>query len=209
MQQYNGEKVLVIPTDKITINFVGGWSKCDDEKILENFLQYGSFIDRSIAEEDVSLKQIIPYCIIRHPIDNRGIPRYFCYKRGGAGSEKRLHSKFSLGVGGHLNPVDMEEDFISMYHTGLRRELKEELGFTKISYTGQTIGFINDNSNEVGKVHLGVAHVISPLANDFNLKIENTMSDYGFESYNNIEKNIEQFETWSQILIKTKILGEF
>ncbi len=99
-------------------------------------------------------KQIIPYSIFHH----RG--RYLVYTRGGKSGEKRLASKQSIGIGGHINPHDEREDSLARttYLNGVEREIDEELRIAG-THTQRVIGLINDDSNEVGRVHLGVVHL--------------------------------------------------
>lgn len=106
---------------------------------------------RGDAEENPAYKQPIPYALLR-----RG-DTFFTYRRLGGGGEQRLHGKLSIGVGGHMNRVEGAQNFKQVLSDNLRRELNEELviegaGALKI----RTIGLINDDATEVGRVHIGV-----------------------------------------------------
>ena len=51
-------------------------------------------------EVDPSFKQVIPYLVLRDA------ERYFLMRRTRAGVDARLLGRYSIGVGGHLNPGD-------------------------------------------------------------------------------------------------------
>ena len=122
------------------------------------------FIDREQAENNTDFKQIIPYIILQ----TRDRRRTAAYNR--QGSEKRLHDLWSIGIGGHINPVDnlnsrilgsereqtvRKEDFREILMAGMHRELNEELLKNDGSNSPEFIGLINEDITEVGKVHLG------------------------------------------------------
>lgn len=111
-----------------------------------------SFQPRLLAEEDPSFKQLIPYCII---VCGEKILRY---RRGKKGDETRLHGKYSIGIGGHVDSVDGEG--YSGYQNGLMRELEEEIGLSDPPIH-QLAALLNDDLTEVGSVHLGIVHMVS------------------------------------------------
>ena len=111
------------------------------------------YLNRSDAEQDKRYKQLIPYVLL---ICNDKILRY---QRGKRGQETRLHGLYSVGIGGHIS----EEDhglFSSNrgYQEGMRRELMEEVAIDEGKEVA--VAVINDDSTEVGCVHLGVVHVM-------------------------------------------------
>lgn len=200
-------QVLVVPTEKISWldAFKHGWydggKDCDKEKIIEVLLQDAMFMDRTDAETNPDFKQLIPYCVLQKPTSLK----YFVYQRTPKSGEKRLHHLFSCGLGGHLNPIDGESNLFETYWTGMRRELTEEVGLKQ--HAGTTLGFIYDNSNEVGKVHIGICHLIYPLQKAlFEPKVENTMRNWAWETLDTMKKNIDMFEGWSKILINSGVL---
>ncbi len=73
-------------------------------------------------------------------------------QRTRAGADSRLHDRWSIGVGGHLNPGDGD------LYGGLAREWREELiaGFEPDL---RFVGLLNDDTTDVGRVHLGVVFV--------------------------------------------------
>ena len=144
------ERVLVLPRDRVPggCRFTGVRpAGAGDLHGLGNAVgAHGQFLDRPIAEESPDWKQLIPYVVVR----DRG--RVFLMERTDAGGDPRLHHKASIGVGGHLNPVDDGEDPL---HVGLRREWAEEL-VAGWEPEFRLVGLLNDDSNPVGSVHLGV-----------------------------------------------------
>ncbi len=109
------------------------------------------WLPRSVAETDPTHKQLIPYCIVTNAMGEIA-----CYPRGG--SEKRLHAFWSVGVGGHINPVDTPSglDFWKeVFRNGLKRELDEEFPSASEGKT-RFIGIINEDVTPVGTVHLGL-----------------------------------------------------
>ena len=103
---------------------------------------------RAEVEDDPTYQQIIPYVVFRHR------DRYFLTHRLKASSEKRLRQQYSLGVGGHINPGDVEGGDPIM--DGLKREFEEEVEFAGSLESVRLLGLINDESAPVSKVHLGV-----------------------------------------------------
>jgi len=153
------------------------------------------FMERPAAELDPSHKQLIPYSILHHN------GRYLCYTRGGKSGEKRLVAKSSVGIGGHINPVDQGHDGLgeSMYYNSIEREITEELVIGG-SHTQEVIGLINDDSTEVGSVHLGVVHRFE-LSSDDVKSNEDAIQNLRFHTLQELIDSRDQLETWSQIIV--------
>jgi predicted NUDIX family phosphoesterase len=153
------------------------------------------FMERPAAELDPTHKQLIPYSIFHHD------GRYLCYTRGGKSGEKRLVSKRSVGIGGHINPVDQSHDGLgeSMYFNSIEREITEELVISG-THTQQVIGLINDDSSEVGSVHLGVVHRFELSSGEVRSN-EDAIQDLQFYTLGDLRAMRDQLETWSQIIV--------
>lgn len=187
------EKVLVVKTDKLA-KFISGKTgllTADREEMLDIIVNHHEFMDRPAAEEDPSYKQIIPYVVLTQN------GQVFTTRRLNKGGESRLHGKLSIGIGGHINPVD-ETDRRSVLMKGLERELDEEV---YIQRRGQLIprGFINDDGNGVGAVHLGLC---------FSMEVEGEVSVKETEklsgawlSLQELKSEYDNMETWSQIAL--------
>lgn len=114
----------------------------------------GFFVERAVAERTPSWKQIIPYTIVQSG------ERILLTRRTKKGGEARLHDKHSIGIGGHINPVDLDEAAVrNPLPAGARREIDEELELSGTSEL-RPVGVLNDDSNSVGAVHVGVVHVL-------------------------------------------------
>jgi predicted NUDIX family phosphoesterase len=170
----------------------------DAPHYLSAILKQGNnfFMARPDAEIDPSHKQLIPYSIFHHQ------GRYLIYTRGGKSGEKRLVSKQSIGIGGHINPHDEREDSLAetTYYNSIEREIDEELNIVG-KHTQHVIGLINDDSNEVGQVHLGVVHLFE-LDTDEVTSNEDAIQDLRFMSLAELQANIENLETWSRICVE-------
>jgi len=151
------------------------------------------FAPRSSAETDPTLKQIIPYTLLVHE------GRVLHYVRGKKAGEQRLVAKGSIGIGGHIN--DHDEGLFAMdraaYEAAVRREVGEELQ-VGASYSDHVVALLNDDSNDVGRVHLGVVHIFH-LSNDDVRKGEAMITELQFLDWTGLAAHRERMETWSQI----------
>ena len=178
MRDYNGEEILVIPRE--LFDKLGSFQgiETDIARYLEAILDPANnfFMDRGAAEEDPSFKQIIPYALFHHN------GHYLHYTRSKSGGESRLHAQGSVGVGGHINPVDERADPLGRetYLAGVEREIDEELHLTG-NHTNRIVALLNDDSNDVGKVHLGVVHVFE-LENNEARSAEDALANLAFQS---------------------------
>jgi predicted NUDIX family phosphoesterase len=191
------EHVLVIP--RPLLDQLGSFQgfQPEVERYLGAMLAPGAnfFMERPAAELDPTHKQLIPYSIFHHA------GRYVCYTRGGKSGEKRLVAKRSVGIGGHINPVDQSHDGLgeSMYFNSIEREITEELVIGG-THTQEVIGLINDDSSEVGSVHLGVVHRFE-LSSDEVQSNEDAIQDLRFYTLAELRAMRDELETWSQIIV--------
>jgi predicted NUDIX family phosphoesterase len=149
-----------------------------------------SFRPRSEVEDDPSYQQIIPYLVFRHD------GHYFLTHRLRASSEKRLRKQYSLGIGGHINPGDLLGGDPIL--DGLKREWQEEVVFNG-RFEARLIGFLNEDSSPVSKVHLGVVFLLD--GDSPNIAIRETNKLAG-ELLTLDEMRIYYLgmESWSQIV---------
>ncbi len=192
------EHVLVIP--RSLFDQLGSFQgfQPDAQRYLASILAPGAnfFMERPAAEQDPTHKQIIPYSLFHHE------GRYLCYTRGGASGEKRLVAKRSVGIGGHINPVDEAHDGLgeTLYFNGIEREITEELVISG-NHRQRVIGLINDDSNEVGSVHLGVVHVFDLDSDDVRSN-EDAIQDLAFHPLAELAAQKDSLESWSRICIE-------
>jgi predicted NUDIX family phosphoesterase len=197
MGKYEDENVLVVP--RALFDEIGAFQGfCGDtERYLPRFLdpQNNFFLSRDDAEDDPSHKQIIPYAIFRHG------DRFLRYVRGKKSGEQRLASKASVGIGGHINQDDFEASSLEKdtYMTGVEREIDEELTLGG-SYTQKVVALINDDSNEVGQVHLGVVHLFDLESTEI-APGEANIEEIELLTREQLIAERDRLETWSQICI--------
>jgi predicted NUDIX family phosphoesterase len=194
------EDVLVVP--RTLFDSVGAFQgfSGDVAAYLPALLdpRHTSWRPRASVEEDPSFKQLIPYCVLAHR-EADGALRYFAYTRGGGQSEARLRAKRSVGIGGHIASCDGEHGDDTSYDTGMRRELAEEIAIAG-EWRARCVGLINDDSNAVGSVHLGVVHLLE-LDTPEVASRESELVECGFETLAELLAARERFETWSQIAL--------
>ena len=147
------------------------------------------FLPRSIAEEDPTHKQLIPYVVLKCG------EQAFHYTRGQGAGEKRLRALRSVGIGGHINPSDGAEP----YRQGMLRELDEEV-VIETAYRESCLGFINDDSMPVGRVHLGIVHLFE-LEKPRVERREAEIMQAGFAAVQELWEQREAFETWSRFVL--------
>jgi predicted NUDIX family phosphoesterase len=162
-------------------------------RILE--AQNTRYVPRSLAEDDPSLKQIIPYVLVR-----RG-DTLLHYVRGKGSGEKRLVAKGSIGIGGHINHRD--EDLFGSgtdyYEEAVQRELHEEL-LIDADLTTRVVALINDDSTPVGQVHFGVVHLCE-LGDEHVSRGEPCITDLRFLTMDELRERRDAMETWSQLAL--------
>lgn len=160
------------------------------------------------AESDFNYKQIIPYCIIKSQ------DSFFIYKRLPKAGEKRLHDKWTFGVGGHINPIPMSkmnkmienmphdfEDALydnTIIEHSMKRELHEEVKIDE--FTSKIIGYINNDNTDVGKHHIGIVYLIELKEPNLEIKEKNKM-DGEFKTRDELKQFPDELEGWSKILL--------
>lgn len=195
MSKYADERVLVVARSLFDeLGSFQGFS-ANVSHYLPSFLDPAQnyFMARDDAEDDPSHKQIIPYAIFHHN------GRVLHYVRGSKSGEQRLAAKGSLGIGGHINSEDAAQASIEKdtYLTGVEREINEEL-ILNGAYRQRTVALINDDSNDVGKVHIGVVHVFD-LESDNVHPNESPITQLEFLDRDQLGARRDSLETWSQI----------
>ncbi len=187
------EDVLIVPrTELFRPGMVDGFSPERVEAFLDVITRHSTFRPRALVEDDPSVKQIIPYLMVRcHE-------QLFLFQRLGAGGEARLYGKYSIGVGGHINRSDVD-GAADVVAEGLRRELEEEL-VLEGPWSAHLVGVLNDDSNVVGRVHFGLVHVVD-VANPA-VKVRESKTLTGYLAYAaEIRLLRASMETWSQLIL--------
>lgn len=196
------EYILVFKTEILKeLGYFQGINS-DVNKYLDAILNPANniFKPRKEVENIPAFKQIIPYVILKCG------DLVFRYTRGKYLSEKRLEKKFSIGIGGHIRQED-ENLFslqTSIYDETIEREVNEEVNILT-QYKNQRVGLINDDSNEVGRVHFGIVHIFD-LEEPLVKKKETSITECKFLPTQNLKRNFTKYETWSQLCITELLL---
>jgi predicted NUDIX family phosphoesterase len=171
----------------------------ETEKYLSALLSRGNnfFLPRSQAENDPAHKQIIPYALIAHG------DTVLHYVRGKKAGEQRLVAKGSIGIGGHMN--DTDESLFAWdehaYRTGVEREVNEEIKIDS-PFEDRIVALLNDDTTEVGRVHLGIVHVFR-LSEPKVQKREAMITNLAFLKKDELVARRENLETWSQLCVES------
>ena len=169
----------------------------EPEKYLNAILSRGNnfFLPRARAENDPTHKQIIPYALIA--FENRVL----YYVRGKKAGEQRLVAKGSIGIGGHMNEGD--ESLFALdeaaYRAGVEREVNEEIRIDT-KFDDRIVALLNDDTTEVGQVHLGIVHVFKLLEPKVE-KREAVITNLAFLTKEELAARRESLESWSQICV--------
>ena len=181
------ELVLVVPRDQVPggLDFTGVVER-PFAPVLAAVNGSGQFLPRGKVEDDPSKKQIIPYLVLRDG------ERIFLMKRTKAGGDERLHDRYSIGVGGHMNPGDNDVEGC------LNREWREEIdaGFVPDFVP---LGLLNDDSNPVGAVHLGLVYAADAGGRPVAIRETHKLSGE-FVAMTEVANVADKLETWSVLL---------
>ena len=160
---------------------------------IERIRSRGFFVERRHAETDSSMKQIIPYCVLLRD------DSVFVLRRKDRGGESRLFNLHSIGVGGHINPIDGAKDPLL---GGLEREIDEEVEIQG-GYSADPLGVINDESQPVGSVHFGMVYAIRPKGPVRVREVDQLEGEW--ISTEQLSRRVrierESFESWSALII--------
>ena len=169
----------------------------EPRKYLDALLSRGNnfFLPREQAENDPMHKQIIPYVLLVFE------EKVLYYVRGKEAGEQRLVAKGSIGIGGHLNEGDaglfnLDEE---NYNRVVEREVHEEIHLLA-KFQNRIVALLNDDTTEVGRVHLGIVHVFK-LAEPRVEKRERMITKLSFLDRSELMARRDSLETWSQICL--------
>ena len=181
------ELVYAVPRDVVMAGRTWRGVLTTDTQPIVDRLGQGSFYPRPAAEMDDSIKQIIPYLLLRDG------ERLFLMKRTRAGGDARLHDLYTVGVGGHMNPGD---DSVMRC---LAREWSEEIAADFIP-DFEFLGLLNDDEVEVGRHHLGVVYLADAAGRAVSVRETDKLSG-SFETIDVARSVYDRMETWSQLAL--------
>ncbi|HEX7496482.1 MAG TPA: NUDIX domain-containing protein [Candidatus Limnocylindrales bacterium] len=183
------ELVYAVPRETL-FDGVTAWRgvrRADVAEILRRVDATGTYVPRAEAERDRTLKQIIPYLILRDG------GRIFLMKRTRAGGDARLHDHYTIGIGGHLNPGDDSP------RSGLEREWHEELDAAFVP-PFEFVGLLNDDTVDVGVHHLGLVYLAEASGRPVGVRETDKLSG-SFERIEVVRAAYDLMETWSQLVL--------
>ena len=196
------EKILVVERKQIEQVGMFHGLALDVQPYLDViFSGMPQFKPRPEMETNPDYKQLIPYVIMACN------GKYLTYLRGKRAGEKRLVGNRSIGIGGHINPVNdgfkaplfISDHFRKIYDAAVKREVEEEVNIDT-SYKGRVVALLNDDTNEVGKVHLGVVHLWTLESEEVTRK-EQMINQLTFMSMEELMEVRDEMETWSQLCL--------
>lgn len=157
-KKYNGEEVLAVEKNKkIKLN----------QDIVSQLNQKADYYPRYKMEFNKYFMQIIPYVVIFSP-DRKSV---FVTKRLEGSGEELLVGKLSIGIGGHVNPIDKRKSIANTIQEALHRELNEE-----VDIKGRFDLIFNDTiyteKDLVSSCHLGLVYYLYPKDDDFVVKVK-------------------------------------
>lgn len=194
-------RVLCVRADKTSSllssrrGFIASNSETD---LLFPILRRGQFLPRTEAlESDRSQWQVIPYAMLV----NVGL--IFAYRRSKQGAEGRLLGKASIGIGGHVESSDQTNSPTTMdtVFRAMLREVHEETGSETTQCANVHFnGYLVDQSNPVGQVHMGIVYTFEVRA-ETEIQPSEEIEPLGWYSPEELAGLDVEWESWSSILI--------
>lgn len=192
----NHEKVLVVRKSFLdqqgsipASGFLGG----DNSNLLRSIAKEGFFVLRQEAEHSADLKQIILYLVLKHR------QSLFVYQRVNATTETRLMHMYSIGLGGHINPVGREAGGSQLFSANLHRELTEEVKFSG-HFSYRLIGVVNDDQSEVGRYHLGLVYLVTCATAEIEVRETDKLTG-SLLPISSVADYLSSMETWSALIL--------
>ena len=185
------EQILVVPRAQLFKN-ISPWHGLNTQnthEVLNIITSHAQFYPRGLMEEDPTYKQIIPYGVFVYQNS------YFLMQRSNSGSESRLKNKFTLGIGGHMRASDLQA---STLFDWIKREFYEEIHYND-QLTIKPLGILNDDTNAVGQVHLGIVLLLEGFSSTISVRSE--LAQGNLVNKQTLIAQQEYMETWSQLII--------
>lgn len=198
LQRSRDENILVVRREELFPS--GAWQglqrpdssffdKDSGKDFLEIIMQKKEFLPRSLMEQDFNYKQIIPYLVFKHE------DKYFLMQRKAKASETRLQSKYSLGIGGHIREEDIKTGDIAQWAS---REFLEEVDYSG-KFEVKFLGVLNDDSNDVGKVHVGFIYLLE--GDSCNISVKSELESGILLTMPELDGFYDRMENWTQIVV--------
>jgi predicted NUDIX family phosphoesterase len=193
------ENILVVPTKEFhALGKFIGFTRNVSHYLPTLYEKHGQFRPRNEVENDPSFKQIIPYCLfcVETPMGKE----FFSYRRSKLVGEERLQGMRSIGIGGHIDEADADPDEGDVVEAAVSREIREELNIhLDVNYPGRCVGLVNDESDCVGAVHLGLVYVFNLPSKDCISLKDPALTEPEFVTHIQVLMNADHYERWSRV----------
>lgn len=184
-----------------------------DKNFVSKVVDFAFLMNRSEAEVDARFKQIIPYILVFDKVKTER--KILIYRRTSQHTDNRLSSKWSVGIGGHINQADLEvskQAKFNVMNFAALREFKEELGNCNVTFSQikreESFVSISTSEDEVSSVHVGPIFVAVVDKDEVRPK-EEIAEIYWLTKtqLENWRKEQQKIELWSRIVIDEVLLN--
>ena len=190
--RFPDEEILVVSRERLPPLPHYGFLRGDLADFSHAARAHGVYLPRRAVEEDPAYKQVIPYLVVRWA------DRVFLFRRSDAGADRRLHGLYSIGVGGHICRADASGS-TDPVQAGLRRELEEEL-VIEAPWTLRPAGVLNDDTDPVGRVHLGLVYVVDVARPAVRVREADRLSG-ALATGQQVAALRDRLESWSRLIL--------
>ena len=209
-EKYGTEKIFVVPfscTESVLDGFHSITEK-DYDKLVDVTLSKGKFILRADAEEDITFQQIIPYVLVT----DEAHEKFFATRR--IAGESRLLGRLSLGIGGHINPIDWQNANCAFFQThremvlrGMAREIREEMTGFEHTKQPKPYGTVRDLGSSTPD-HIGIVFtMIAQEPDEIGIRETDTLEPV-WMTKKELVQNYEKFESWAQMIIEDMVIDK-
>jgi predicted NUDIX family phosphoesterase len=161
---------------------------------LNRFRKEHEWIERDEAlENNKNYRQVIPYCLVQH--SETGL--FLLSKRTDKQQEKRLHNKYSIGIGGHIEQGEYTHCPIE---TTSEKELLEETGccIGHSNSINEFQGIILSDGKDIDDVHVGCLYHVITSENE--LTNEDGKHEHQWANMRMLLHHYNDMESWSKIV---------
>ncbi len=172
-----------------------GYLPLPSQATFNRWFKKSQFLPRQQAETNPAWRQWIPYVTLRRA------DKVYMLKRHTGGGEVRLHERLTVGLGGHVNPLD-ETHKEGPILGALWRELEEEAHLLPGCGALHPSGLIKLSDNDVSRVHVGV-HFLLTLPAGARVRLSEDGGREGrWVTPRQLNWRDERLETWSNTALK-------